>query len=96
MKIRTGFVSNSSSSSFVIPRSNLTKVQIDLITNHIQAANVIPYLRKCACPIEDLNFEWSIVVNDNEVRGVADMDNFDMGNFLELIGVPDEHINWGD
>lgn len=34
MKIRTGFVSNSSSSSFVIGKSYLTTDQIDKIKNH--------------------------------------------------------------
>lgn len=38
MKLRTGFVTNSSSSSFTIAKSNLTADQIDKIKNHIEAA----------------------------------------------------------
>lgn len=96
MKVRLGFVSNSSSSSFTIPRDKLTSVQVDLIENHIEAARTIPYLHECACPQDSLNFAWDIFADDEEVRGSVDMDNFDMGKFLELIGVPDEHIIWVD
>ena len=39
MKIRNGFVSNSSSSSFVIERKNLSKKQIRKIKNHIHEHN---------------------------------------------------------
>jgi len=40
LKVRTGFVSNSSSSSFVIDKKHLSKNQINLIHNHV-AANAI-------------------------------------------------------
>ena len=39
MKIRDGFVSNSSSSSFTIEKEHLTDKQIDSIINHIDVAN---------------------------------------------------------
>lgn len=35
MKIRTGFVSNSSSSSFIIYKNNLSEKQIDEVRNYI-------------------------------------------------------------
>jgi len=35
MKIRSGFVSNSSSSSYIIQKKNLTDEQIDMIHNHV-------------------------------------------------------------
>mgnify|MGYP001405832477 CR=1 FL=1 len=35
MKIRNGFVSNSSSSSYIIRKENLTNEQIDMIKDHI-------------------------------------------------------------
>jgi len=41
MKTRQGFVSNSSSSSFIIQKKSLTAVQLDLIKRHIEIANRI-------------------------------------------------------
>jgi len=41
MKIRNGFVSNSSSSSFIIKKSEITPAQLEMIKNHIQIAKKI-------------------------------------------------------
>jgi len=41
MKIRNGFISNSSSSSFILKKKNLTKEQIHKIHNHIEIAEQI-------------------------------------------------------
>ena len=54
MKLRTGFVTNSSSSSFTIAKSNLTADQIDKIKNHIEAA------KELAKKLEDLKVEVKI------------------------------------
>lgn len=100
MKIRNGFVSNSSSSSFVIKKEYLSAVQVEQIENHIVISKGFPH------PFDQEYFghgwcnnprdAWEIIVEENNVRGNTNMDNFDMRTFLNLIGVPEEAISWED
>jgi hypothetical protein len=41
-------------------------------------------------------YPWDIEVGENRIRGYTFMDNFDMGEFLEDIGVDMEFVKWGD
>ena len=79
MKIRKGFVSNSSSSSFVIDKYYLSQEQIDMIKNHLKIA-------LDACMYNDYDGyymnEWSIKEDDEKVYMYTGMDNFDMYHFL--------------
>ena len=91
MKIRAGFVSNSSSSSFIIKTCDLTAEQYHKILNHIQHAQEhFPQLNA------NLNDEWRISTIGAHAIGHTGMDNFDMGDFLELIGISDDKISWGE
>lgn len=90
MKTRTGFVSNSSSSSFIIQLDEISVAQLNKIQNHIQFGRKLG-INWCS----DHN-AWSIDVNGNEVRGETFMDNFDMAEFLTRIGVKDNQIKWSD
>jgi hypothetical protein len=83
MKIRNGFVSNSSSSSFVIQKTKLTSEQIAKIKNHREY-------------ISALCDEWRIRDFSGILFGATNMDNFDMESFLDLIGVSNSDIEWGD
>jgi hypothetical protein len=80
MKIRNGFVSNSSSSSFVINLDDISAKQLHLIRDHYLKAG---------------DDSWIIKVNENNIHGYTDMNNFDMDEYLrEVVKVPDELIEW--
>jgi hypothetical protein len=89
MKRRQGFVSNSSSSSFIIANENLTIQQMNRIVNHGEEAKSIP-------EIEWHDDVWFIELDSVSVRGSTYMNNFDMGYFLEFIGVKNTDITWED
>jgi hypothetical protein len=93
MKIRNGFVSNSSSSSFVIPKDKLTEEQIQLIKNHSTEAN------KHAEYYDFGNSDdyWSISESEYYISGYTFMDNFDMYEYLiNFMKIDKELIHWGE
>ena len=88
MKIRQGFVSNSSSASFVIDKTKLNGLQIIAIKNHIQTAIELG--------MDEYSTEynaWEITDDDSGTMELSTiMDNFDMSTFLTRIGVPEEDV----
>lgn len=81
MKIRNGFVSNSSSSSFMIHIRYLSANQIDAILKN-------DYMD------QQYNDPWYISVQDGYIIGKTIMDNYDIYEFLEKIGVNTEKVIW--
>ena len=87
MKKRNGFVSNSSSSSFIISKKYLSPSQIESIKNHSTLAKT--YGIDCDDP-------WFITENEFTIDGSTSMDNFDIYEFLELINVPKQYVKRND
>lgn len=82
MKIRSGFVANSSSASFVINKKNLSQEVVDAIKDHWNYATENNF--KCI----DSEFsspadEWTITETESQLIGSTTMDNFDMRLFIE-------------
>ena len=87
MKIRNGFVSNSSSSSFLILKRDLTEKQIEQIIGHHNEA----YKYAMNCYEDEV---WDIKDHGETITGDTWMDNFNMCKFLDRIGVDKANIEW--
>ena len=85
MKIRNGFVSNSSSSSFIIFLHKITDEQKQMIYNHIAIGQEIDKKLKEQGkePIYEYYEDWNIKEDDFSLWCSTSMDNFDLQGFIE-------------
>ena len=81
MKIRNGFASNSSSSSFTIQLEDISGKHVQQIYDHHTMAGDWP---------------WDIWTEECLIRGYTFMDNFDMHYYLVSIGIDMDKVSWGD
>lgn len=104
MKIKTTFITNSSSASFTIMKHHLNELQIQLIHEHIEiAVAVLPNgkyedqrVHFINDPLRTYGYdEWNIDEDENTISGSTSMDNFDMRWFLtETLNIKREHIRY--
>jgi len=78
MKIRTGFVSNSSSASFIIAKQALTEEQIKSLLEYSDS--------------KENTDGWIISEEKYFIRGCTFMDNEEIGSFLDSIKIPEESM----
>ena len=85
MKKRLGFVSNSSSASFVLNMRALAKFQIDAVLDCVEYAEKLLRWKK-----DDCYEGWTIEMSKekNTIEGWTHMDNFEMDEFFEKLGIP--------
>ena len=104
MKKRVGFVSNSSSSSFVIFKDALSKKHIDMVINYQHWIEFFIKLDEKKDNPEYLNNKfsyydtdpWTITEEKELIFGETSMDNFDIGDYLSHINIKSKYIKWDD
>lgn len=101
MKIRNGFVSNSSSSSFVILKDALSNNQIDMILNYQYYVEELLKNDEIDDDVKDRfcyysSYPWQIIDHDDYIFGETSMNNFDMSSYLDYINVNLDMICWDE
>jgi len=104
MKTRTGFISNSSSSSFVLLRDSISIDQLEMIINIDEWIKELIKEDKQNDNIDNLEDKfsyydsdpWRIVVYDDFIFGETSMNNFSMEDYLNYIKVDDNYVSWDE
>ena len=84
MKVRNGFVSNSSSASFILQVSKMSDLQIYAMFHMDEIKRLLG--------IVDDSDSWIITDNGEFIRGSTIMDNGEIDTFFKVIGLPSNAI----
>lgn len=88
MKVRIGFITNSSSSSFLIMKKYLSEKQLQAIRMHSELGERLH--------LQWAGDSWSIHENQDFITGETYMDNFDISELFGIIGIPANKVMWSE
>jgi hypothetical protein len=86
MKTRLGFVSNSSSASFIVKKAGLSPSQKYIVENYVEAAT------KSNDDYKDEVEGWSMLEEDDHYEFWTSMDNFSLNEFFDIMGIKVENL----
>lgn len=97
MKVRNGFVSNSSSSSFVVRIDDINTDQLDKLFHHIDNIDLL----KNVISVEYLSLlhkhdAWKLIRTQDFIIGETIQNNFPMDKFLKVIGIKESNVFWDE
>ncbi len=92
MKVRLGFVSNSSSASFIVDKRAITEAQAELLRQHSTIAVMLYNELKTEVFSSGNTDGWNLEETKNTLNFDTTMDNFDLPGFAKEIGVPNKAI----
>jgi hypothetical protein len=92
VKIRSGFVSNSSSASFIIKISDITTEQFEEFKKRLVDIKNIPLI-ELSGTIYCENDGWNIIVMDGEIYGATWCNNDEIWKLFEELNIPKDKVD---